>query len=177
MYGCEHWIIKKAEHWRIDAFALWCWRRLLRVHWTARRSNQSTKGVSPGCSLEELMLTPKVQYFGHQYFWRADSFEKTRILGKFEGGRRRGWERVRWLVVSPTQWLWGWVTSGSWCWTWRTGTMHSRGSQRVAHDWATELNWYKTSSVLSLKIFFCFYELRSQSFNVVSWWNFVFCFS
>ena len=97
MYGCESWTIKKAEHWRIDAFELWCWRRLLRAPWTARSSNQSIlKVISPGCSMEGLMLKLKLQYFGH-LMRRADSFEKTRMLGKIEGGRRRGWQRMRWL--------------------------------------------------------------------------------
>ena len=96
MYGCESWTIKKAEHCRIDAFELWCWRRLLRVPWTARRSNQSIlKAISPGCSLEGLMLKLKLQYFGH-LMRRADSFEKTLMLGKIEG-RRRGRQRMRWL--------------------------------------------------------------------------------
>ena len=94
--GCESWIIKKAEHRRIDAFELWCWRRLLRVPWTARRSNQSIlKEMGPGCSLERLMLKLKLQYFDH-LMRRADSFEKTLMLGKIEG-RRRGWQRMRWL--------------------------------------------------------------------------------
>ena len=97
MYGCESWTIKKAESRRSDAFELWCWRRLLRVPWTARRSNQSMlKEISPGCSLEGLMLKLKLQYFGH-LMWRADSFEKTLMLGKIEGRRRRGWQRMRWL--------------------------------------------------------------------------------
>ena len=97
MYECENWTIKKAEHQRIDAFELWCWRRLLRVPWTARRSNQSIqKEISPGCSLEGLMLKLKLQYFGH-LMQRADSFEKTLMLGKIEGRRRRGWQRMRWL--------------------------------------------------------------------------------
>ena len=97
MYGCQSWTINKAEHWRIDAFALWCWRRLLRVPWTARRSNQSTlKEISPGCSLQGLMLKLKLQYFGH-LMQRADSLEKTLMLGKIEGRRRRGWQRMRWL--------------------------------------------------------------------------------
>ena len=96
MYGCESWTVKKAEHWRLDAFELWCWRRLLRVPWTARRSNQSIlKEISPGCSLEGLMLKLKLQYFGH-LMWRANSLEKTLMLGKIEG-RRRGWQRMRWL--------------------------------------------------------------------------------
>ena len=95
MYGCENWTIKKAECQRIDAFELWCWRRLLRVPWTARRSNQSTlKEISPGCSLVGLMLKLKLQYFGH-LMWRADSFEKTLMLGKIEGRRRRGRQRMR----------------------------------------------------------------------------------
>ena len=97
MYGCESWIIKKAECKRIDAFELWYWRRLLSVPWTARRSNQSIlKEISPGCSLEGLMLKLKLQYFGH-LMRRADSFEKTWLLGKIEGGRRRGQQRMRWL--------------------------------------------------------------------------------
>ena len=96
-YGCESWTIKKAEHWRIDAFELWCWRRLLRVPWAARRSNQSIlKEISAGCSLEGLMLKLKLQYFDH-LTWRADSLEKTPMLGKTEGRRRRGWQRMRWL--------------------------------------------------------------------------------
>ena len=97
MYGCESWTIKKAEHRRIDAFELWCCRRLLGVPWTARRSNQSIlKEISPGCSLEGLMLKLKLQYFGH-LMWRADSFEKTLMLRKIEGRRRRGWQRMKWL--------------------------------------------------------------------------------
>ena len=96
MYGCENWTIKKTEHRRTDAFELWCWRRLLRVPWTARRSNQSIlKEISPGCSLEGLMLKLKLQYFGH-LMRRVDSLEKTLMLGKIEG-RRRGWQRMRWL--------------------------------------------------------------------------------
>ena len=97
MYGCESWTIKKAEHWRIDAFELQCWRRLLRVPWTARRSNQSIlKEISPEYSLEGLMLKMKLQYFGH-LMWRTDWLEKTLMLGKIEGRRRRGWQRMRWL--------------------------------------------------------------------------------
>ena len=97
MNGCESWTIKKAECWRIDAFELWCWRRLLRVSWTARRSNQSIlKEISPECSLEGLMLKLKLQYFGY-LMQRADSFEKTLMLGKIEGRRRRGRQRTRWL--------------------------------------------------------------------------------
>ena len=97
MCGCESWTVKKAEHRRIDAFKLWCWRRLLRVPWTARRSNQSIlKEISPEYSLDGLMLKLKLQYFGH-LMWRADSLEKTLMLGKIEGGRRRAQQRMRWL--------------------------------------------------------------------------------
>ena len=97
MYGCESWTIKKAEHQRTDGFELWCWRRLLRVPWTAKRSNQFIlKEISPGCSLEGLMLKLKLQYFGH-LMRRADSFRKTLMLGKIEFGRRMGWQRMRWL--------------------------------------------------------------------------------
>ena len=112
MYGCESWIIKKAECRRIDAFDLWCWRRLLRVPWTARRSNQSIlKEISPEYSLEGLMLKLKLQYFSY-LMWRVDSFEKTLMLGKIECRRRRG--QQRWLDGKPTQWTWVWASSGSW---------------------------------------------------------------
>ena len=141
MYGCESWTIKKAECWRIDSFELWCWRRLLRVPWTARKSNQSIlTEISPGCALEELMLKLKLQYFGHQ-MRKADSTEKTLMLGKIEGRRKgddRGWDG--WMA-SPTQWTWVWVDSGSWWWTGRPGVLWLMGSQRVRHDWVTELNW------------------------------------
>ena len=97
MYGCESWTVKKTEHWRIDAFELWCWRRLLRVPWTARKSNQSIlKEISPGCSLEVMMLKLKLQYFGH-LMWRVDSLEKTLMLGGIRGRKRRGQLRMRWL--------------------------------------------------------------------------------
>ena len=97
MYGCESWTIKKAERWKTDAFKLWCWRRLLRVPWTARKSNQSIlKEISPGYSLKGVMLKLKLQYFGH-LMWRTDSFEKTLTLGMIEGRRKRGWQRMRWL--------------------------------------------------------------------------------
>ena len=139
MYGCKSWTVKKAERWRIDAFELWCWRRLLRVPWTARRSNQSTlKEISPGCSLEGLMLKLKLQYFGH-LMGRTDSFEKTLMLGRIEG-RRRGWQRMRLLdgITESTDMIW--VNSRSWWWTGRPGVLRFMGSQRVGHDWATELN-------------------------------------
>ena len=113
MYGCESWTIKKSECWKIDAFELWCGRRLLIVPWTARRSNQSIlKEISPGCSLEGLMLKLKLQYFGH-LMQRTDSFEKTLMLGKIEGGSRRGRQRVRSMDGIMTQWTWVWVNSES----------------------------------------------------------------
>ena len=97
MYGCESWAVKKAEHWRIDAFELWCWRRPLRVPWTARRSNHSIlRMISPGCSLEGPMLKLKIQYFGY-LMWRVDSLEKTLMLGRIGGRRRKGWQRMTWL--------------------------------------------------------------------------------
>ena len=143
MYGCETWTIKKAERRRIDAFELWCWRRLLRVPWTTRRSNQSIlKETSPGCSLEGLMLKLKLQYFGH-LMQRADSFEKTLMLGKIEGRKRRanrGWDG--WMA-SLTQWTWVWVGSGRWWCTGRPGVLQFTESQRVIHDWATDLTWPK----------------------------------
>ena len=147
MYGYESWSIKKAEHWRTDAFELWCWRRLLRVTWTARRSNQSIlKGISPGCSLEGLMLKLKLQYFGH-LMWRADSFEKTLMLGKIEGRRRRGHRGWDGWMASLTQWTWVWMDSGSWWWTGRPGVLRFMVC-RVGHGWMTELNW----SLLSLNL-------------------------
>ena len=143
----------KAEWWRIDAFELWCWRRLLRVPWTARRSNQSIlKEIGPDYSLKGLMLKLKLLYFGH-LIWRTDSFEKTLMLGKIEGGRRRGDDRGwdGWMA-SPTQWTWVWVNSGSWRWTGRPGVLQSMGSQRVGHNWVTELkmvnNEFKVQSSL-----------------------------
>ena len=142
MYGCESWTVKKAERRRIGAFELWCWRRLLRAPWTASRFNQSIlKEISPEYSLERLILKLKLQYFG-PLMWRTDPFEKTLMLGKIEGGRRRGWQGMRWLdgiMSSPTQWTWVWVNSGSWWWTRRPGVMQFIGLQRVGHDWATEL--------------------------------------
>ena len=141
VYGCESWTVKKAERRKIDAFDLWCWRRLLRDPWTTRRSNQSIlKGISPGCSLEGLMLNLKLQYSGH-LMQRIDSLEKTLMLGGI-GSRRRGDDR-EWdgWMASLTQLAWVWVDSGSWWWTGRPGVLRFMGSQRVGHDWVTELNW------------------------------------
>ena len=142
MWELDH---KESEHQRIDAFELWCWRRLLRVPWTARRSNQSIlKELSPEYSLEGLML--KLQYFGH-LMQRTDSLEKTLMPGKIEGRRRRvdrGWDA--WMA-SPTQWTWVWASFRSWWWTGKPGVLQPMGSQRVRHDWATdwtELNHWKT---------------------------------
>ena len=137
MYECEGWTIKKAECQRIDPFELWCWRRLLRVPWTARRSNQSIlKQINPEYSLEELML--KLQSFD-DLMWRGNSLENTLMLGKIEG-RRRGRQRMRWMA-SPTQWTWVWANFRRQWRTGKPGLLQSMGSQRIGHDWATELNW------------------------------------
>ena len=139
MYGCESWTITKAEHWRIDAFELWCWRRLLRVPWTARRSNQSIlKEISSRCSLEGLKL--KLQHFGH-LMQRTDSLEKTLKLGKIKvggEGDNRGWDG--WMASLTTMDR-VWVSSGRWWWTGKPGVLQSIGLQRVGHNWVTELNW------------------------------------
>ena len=140
MYWCESWTVRKAEHRRIDTFELWCWRRLLRVPWTARRSNQSIlKEISPGCSWKILILKLKLQYFGH-LMGRADSFEKTLMLGKVESRRRRGRQRRRWLDGITNSMTWVSVDYGSWWWTGRLGVLRLMGLQSVRHDWATELN-------------------------------------
>ena len=142
MYGCESWTVKKAERQRIDAFELWCWRRLLRVPWTARRSNQTIlKEINPRCSLEGLMLKLKLQYFGH-LMRRVDSLEKILMLEGIGGRRGREWQRMRWLDgITDSMPSWVWVNSRCWWWTGRPGVLQFMGLERVGHNWATELNW------------------------------------
>ena len=140
LYGCESWTIKKAERWRTDAFELWCWRRLLRVPWTARRSNQSILNeISSEYSLEGLML--KLQYFGH-LMQRTDSLEKTLMQGMIEGRRRRGQRRMRWLDDITSSMDMGLSKLRELVKD--IEALQSMGSQRVRHDWVTELNWMIT---------------------------------
>ena len=139
MCGCESWTVKKAERRRSDAFELWCWRRLLRVPWTTRRSNQSIlKEISPDCSLEGLMLKLKLQYFGPPDA-KSWLIWKDPDAGKDRSREEKGMTEDE--MPSPTQWRWVCVNSESWWWTGRPGVLQSMGSQRVGHDWVTELNW------------------------------------
>ena len=163
MNGCESWTVKKAEHQRIDAFEMWCWRRLLRVPWTARRFNQSLlKEINPGISLEGMMLKLKLQYFGHL----IEELTRKRLwcwegLGAGGEGDNRGWDG--WMA-SPTWWTRVWVNSGSWWWTGRPGVLRFMRSQRVGHDWATELNWTETSTIRNGTRFSC-----SKFVTVLTW--------
>ena len=150
VYGYESWTIQKVECQRIDAFELWCWRRLLRVPWTARRSNQYIrKEISPECSLEGLILKLKLQYFGH-LMWRTDSSEKTLMLGKIDGRRRRRLQKMRWLdgIIDTMKWVW--VGSGSWWWSkaWRVAVHGVAKSRKWLSNW-NELNW--TDDICGLK--------------------------
>ena len=160
MYGCDSWTVKKAEHRRIDDVELWGWRRLLRVPWTARKSNQSIlKEISPGCSLEGLMLKLKLQYFGH-LMWRADSFEKTLMLGKIES-RRRGWQRMRWLdgITDSVDLHLGKLRElvmdrEDWC-----AAVHG-----VAKNWARLSNWTELMTYLVLSI-----QNKEENYTQPSW--------
>ena len=182
MYGCESRTIKKAEFWRVDAFELWCWRRLLRVPWIERRSKQSIlKAISLEYSLEGLMLKMKLQYSGH-LMQRTDSLEKTLTLGKIEGRRIRGQQRMRWLDGITDFTTWVWVNSGSWWWTGKPGVLQSVHGVTKSQIWLsnwTELNslryvmetWASTSYMLYkqyiiCKIWFKYNDQLNQSYNV-----------
>ena len=162
MYGCERWIIKKAERWRIDAFQLWCWKRLLRVRWTARRSNQSIlKEISLEYSLEGLMLKLKLQYLATwckqlTHLKRPWCWERLRAGGE---GDDRGWDG--WMA-SPAQWTWVWVNSRRWWWTGKPGMLQSMGSQRVGHDRVTELNELILYYLLWIILLIFITKLRSR---------------
>ena len=162
MYGCESWTVKKAERWRIDAFELWCWRRLLRVPWTARRSNQSIlKEISPGILWKEWCYSwnsstlatswEELTHWKRSWCWEG--------LGAGGEGDDRGWDG--WMA-SLTRWKWVWVNSGSWWWTGRPGVLRFIGLQRVGHDWATKLNWV---SLLLLSLVSICLEYLFQSFT------------
>ena len=162
MYRCKSWTIKKAEHKIIDAFELWCWRRLLRVHWTARRSTQSIlKEMSPEYSLEGVMLKLKLQYFGH-LMWRADSFEKTLMLGKIEGRRRRGWQKMRWLMGMSLSKLRELVMDRE---AWHAADHGVAKSWTQLSDW-TELNWIEIQGRVVIKL--CSICLMEKELVIIS---------
>ena len=148
MYGCESWSIKQAEHWKIDAFELRCWRRLLTVPWTPGRSNKFIIKISPKYSLEGLMLKLKLQYFGY-LMRRADSFEKTLMLRKIQSGRRRGQQRMRWLDGITDSMTWVWVNSGGWWWPGRPCILQFMGHKEL--DTTERLNWTELKAVWQWK--------------------------
>ena len=178
MYGCETWTIKKAECWRIDAFELWCWRRLLWVPWTARRSNQSIlKEISPEYSSEGLMLKLKLQYFGH-LMRKTDSLEKTLMLGKIEGSRRRGGKRWDVWIASPTQWTWVWASSGSW---WMHREAWHAAVHGVTRNWTWLSDWTElifTSFTLTFWLHKQekYYAMKLQKINFSNWRTFNFLY-
>ena len=157
------WELEYKESWaeRTDAFELWYLRRLLRVPWTARRSNQFIlKEISPEYSLEGLMLRLTLQHLGH-LIWRTDSLEKILILGKIEGRKRRGWQRWDGWMSSLTRWTWVWAGSGSWWWIGKPGVLQSMGWQRVRHNWVTKLTELYVSNLHSLNLCFPIWETSS----------------
>ena len=166
MYGCESWTVRKAERRRIDAFELRCWRRLVRVPWTARRSNQSILKISPGISLEGMMLKLKLQYFGH-LMRRVDSLKRLWCwegLGARGEGDGRGWDG--WMA-SLIRRMWVWVNSGSWWWTGRPGMLRFMGSQRVGHDWATDLIWSdRAESLIYVRCYYFYWFVTFPSSHI-----------
>ena len=168
-YGYESWTIKKGECHRIDAFELWCWRRLLKVPWTTRRSSQSIlKDISPEYSLEGLMLKLKLQYFGH-LMQRTDSLENISMLGKVESRRRRGQQRKDGWMASPTHWTSVWVSSRSWWWTGKSGMLQSMGC-RVGQNWAIELNWKLGSFYLFHLTYFLLHKYQERLWSSIIFW-------
>ena len=175
MYPCESWTLKKAEHPRIDVFELWCWRRLLRVPWTSRRSNQSIlKEINSECSLEELMLKLKLRYFGH-LMWRANSLKKTLILERLKAGGEGDDRRWNCWMASLTQWTWVWVDSGSWWWTGRPGMLRFMGVTKSwtwlcdRTDWTEPLFPLRNNTKQSLTFVFYVCESISVFKTVLDW--------